>query len=103
MWTCDSHFTEVEKQKVKKTIWVRERIRSHPRFGVYHQLIQELRLADGAMYRNFLRMDMSTFDELLKLVAPYITYQDTNMRQAISQGERHALTLRYLASGNCDS
>ena len=44
-------------------------------------------------------MDMNTFDELLRLVGPHISYQDTNMRQAISPGERLALTLRFLATG----
>ena len=33
------------------------------------------------------------------MVAPLITQQDTNMRQAISAGERLALTLRFLATG----
>ena len=61
--------------------------------------MQELRLGDSESYRHFLRMDMSTFDELLSMVGPHITYQDTNMRQAISAGERLALTLRFLATG----
>ena len=60
--------------------------------------MQELWLTDAGTYRHFLRMDMSTFDELLQLVEPHITYQDTNMRQAISAGERLALTLRFLAT-----
>ena len=61
--------------------------------------MQELRLSDASSYRNFLRMDAATFDELLQMVGPLITYQDTNMRQSISPGERLALTLRFLATG----
>ena len=38
--------------------------------------------------------------KLLKLTAPSITLQDTNIREAISQGERLALTLRFSATGN---
>ena len=83
----------------KRRVWIREWIKNRPQFGVYHQLVQELRLTDAGTYRHFLRMDMSTFDELLQLVEPHITYQDTNMRQAISAGERLALTLRFLATG----
>ena len=41
-------------------------------------------MADTSTYRNFLRMDVSAFDELLGLLGPLITYQDTNMQQAIS-------------------
>ena len=80
-------------------MWIREWIKNRPQFGAYYQLVQELQLTDTGTYRHFLRMDMSTFDELLQLVEPYITYQDTNMRQAISVGERLALTLRFLATG----
>ena len=83
-----------------RTIWTREWIRNRPRFGAYHQLLQELRLANDATYRNFLRMDVSTFDELLQLVRPLISYEDTNMRQAISAAERLSVTLRFLATGN---
>ena len=54
-------------------------------------------MADESTYRNFLRMDMSTFDELLGLVGLLI-YQDTNMWQAISPGERFALTVHFLAT-----
>ena len=82
-----------------RKVWVREWVKNRQRFGAYHQLVQELRLADSSTYRNFLRMDVPTFDELLKMVGPLITYQDTNMRQAISPGERLALTLRFLATG----
>ena len=35
-----------------------------------------------------------------KMTAPSITYQDTNMREAIFPGERLALTLRFLATGS---
>ena len=34
------------------------------------------------------------------MTAPSITYQYTNMQEAISPGERLALTLRFLATGN---
>ena len=70
-----------------------------PRLGAYHQLVQELRLSDEASYRHFVRMDAATFNQLLTRVGPLITFQDTNMREAISPGERLALTLRFLATG----
>ena len=65
----------------------------------YHHLLQELRVSDLASYSNFLRMDVSTFEELVRVTAPAITYQDTNKQDAISPGERLAVTLRYLATG----
>ena len=68
------------------------------KYGAYHQLIKELQL-DTSSYCNFLRMDSSSFEELLQKVGPKITFKDTNMRQAIPAGERLAVTLRFLATG----
>ncbi|GBN27803.1 Protein ALP1-like, partial [Araneus ventricosus] len=54
---------------------------------------------DAEGYRRWLRMDTATFELLLGMVTPYISGKDTNMRKAITPGEKLALTLRYLASG----
>ena len=45
-------------------------------------------------------MDAQIFKELLKLTGFSITYQDINMWQAISHGERLALILHFLSTGN---
>ena len=87
------------RRRRNRKVWIRDWIKDRPKKGVYHQLVQELRLSDINSYRNFLRMDAATFDELLSKVGPLITYQDTIMRKAISPGERLALTLRFLATG----
>ena len=88
------------KKRRNRKVWVRDWIRDRPKQGAYHQLLQELRLSDARSYRNFLRMDQATFDELLSKVGPLITYKDTFMRKAISPGERLALTLLcFLATG----
>ena len=44
-------------------------------------------------------MSPERFDHLLGLVENSITKEDTNFRKAISAGERLAVTLRFLASG----
>ena len=56
-------------------------------------------MCDTSSYRNFVRMDAGTFEELLTSIAPRITYQDTVLRKAISPAERLAVTLRFLATG----
>jgi len=43
-------------------------------------------------------MSPERFDHILSLASPLITKQSTSFREAISAGERLALTLRYLAS-----
>jgi hypothetical protein len=59
-------------------------------------LLKEL---DGDDFRTYLRMDHNCFDELLNLVRPSITKQNTHLREAVSAEERLVATLRYLASG----
>ena len=86
------------RNRRNRRVWTRQWIRRQD-FDAYHHLMQELRISDTTSYRNFLRMDAPTFRELLGLVGPLITYKDTVMWQAISPGERLALTLRFLATG----
>lgn len=88
-----------KRRRRNRTVWTRDWIKNRKRHGAYHHLLQELRVSDLASYSNFLRMDVSTFEELLRVTAPAITYQDTNKREAISPGERLAVTLRFLATG----
>ncbi|XP_030751380.1 uncharacterized protein LOC115878910 [Sitophilus oryzae] len=50
-------------------------------------------------YKNYFRMNGEIYDLLLHLVSPYITKENTNMREAIPATERFAVTLRFLATG----
>ena len=50
-------------------------------------------------YKKFFRMSEGTFDKLLGMVKPFMTRNNTNMRESLPVSERLALTLRYLATG----
>lgn len=50
-------------------------------------------------YKNFLRVDVDTYEDLLRWVTPAIKKEDTVMRDAITPNERLSATLRFLASG----
>ncbi|XP_068250352.1 putative nuclease HARBI1 [Palaemon carinicauda] len=69
-------------------------------FGIYDQLMVELRKEDHASFTNFLRMPPAMFDELLARVGPRIIKQHTFFRDPLEPGMKLALTLRHLASGN---
>ena len=60
----------------------------------------KLRLKDVAAFKNFTRMSPNTFFQLLDIIEHRICKQDTFGRKAICPGERLAITLRFLASGN---
>ena len=86
------------RRKDEKRVWTRPWISMRDHRGAYHCLLKELRLGDKPSYKNFLRMDEPTFEELLHKVEPLITKQDTHLRDSIPAAERLALTLRFLAS-----
>lgn len=44
-------------------------------------------------------MDAVCFDMLVQKVTPSLKKEDTHMRRAVSPGEKLAITLRYLATG----
>ena len=44
-------------------------------------------------------MDSSSFEELIRKVAPRITHKDIILQDAIPPGERLTVTLRYLTTG----
>ena len=45
-------------------------------------------------------MSLLRFDDLLRMVGPAISRQQTNFRRPVSPGERLAVTLRFLATGD---
>ena len=49
-------------------------------------------------HREALRMDLETFNEILDMVGPTITEQDTFFRMAISPDQRLGATLYYLVT-----
>ncbi|PIO39217.1 hypothetical protein AB205_0041830 [Aquarana catesbeiana] len=62
-------------------------------------LLREIRENNPDDFRNFLRMTDPVFHRLLALLTPYISRQDTCMRQAITPEQRLVATLRYLVTG----
>ncbi|XP_062577037.1 putative nuclease HARBI1 [Saccostrea cucullata] len=84
------------KKKYWVVPWLRERQRDH--YGQYTSLMKE-RLGDEASYRNYLRMPLEMFDELLTRVGPRIEKMDTYYRRAIEAGVKLTVTLRQLATG----
>ncbi|XP_055534604.1 putative nuclease HARBI1 [Wyeomyia smithii] len=83
-----------------RSVWVRDWVKRRQDRGFYNQLLRELEDEVPLLYQNFLRMNIDDFHTLLELVSPLIKKQDSNMREVILAGERLALTLRFLATGD---
>ena len=52
------------------------------------------------LYKNYLRMSVDNFNEILTLVKDDLTKQNTHLRESIPAEVKLAITLRYLATGN---
>ncbi|GFN94113.1 hypothetical protein PoB_002061900 [Plakobranchus ocellatus] len=89
--------TDVPKRKRGK--WSKEWFLQRSKFG-HTKLLLELSHNEASDFKNFLRMDIESYNELLQMFEPLIVKQTTNMRQSISPTERLSITLRYLATGN---
>ena len=85
------------KQPRKRSKWCKSWLLKRGELS-HGQLIQELRL-EPRDYANYLRMDESTYLELLSMVTPFIKRKDSLLRNAISPHERLTATLRSLATG----
>ena len=87
-------------RKRARSLWVREIFQRRTEMGEYHALISEMRLVDHESFYRYFHMTPQRFDNLLSLVGPLITRQATVMRSPISAGERLAVTIRYLVTGD---
>ncbi|CAH1964688.1 unnamed protein product [Acanthoscelides obtectus] len=88
----------VNKRKRKQRVWMKEWLKKRSLFS-HANLLKELQVSSPLDYKNYLRMNSTTFGELLALVTPYIQKKDTILREAISPKQRLFATLGYLASG----
>lgn len=61
--------------------------------GQFYKLFQDL-CEHPEKFFQYYRMSKSSFDELLGIVGPSITYKDTKWRNAVPPEERLSVTLR---------
>ena len=80
--------------------WTKRWLQRRQTQGVCDHLLRELEAEDPEQFRQFHRMDRGSFEDILRIVSPYIVKRDTNMRSALKPRERLAVTLRFLATGS---
>ncbi|XP_069619986.1 uncharacterized protein [Ranitomeya imitator] len=88
----------VDPRRRRRRMWVHPLLTKRLTKGHFHRLYTALREHPEKFYL-YCRMTIRTFDILLEILRPGITYQDTRMRKAISAEERLLLTLRFLTTG----
>lgn len=91
--------SEREKRKNKKRKYKKKRFWVHPIFklrcahGFYHAVFPTLSMHEPK-FMNYMRMTSTQFEDLLCLIAPFIT-KKTVVREPIPAAERLSITLRY--------
>ena len=88
------------RRRQRRTLCVRLWWERRVQLAQFSRLMQELLVEDVRAYRNFLRVDPVMFQEVLNLIIPRITKQNTFYRKALTPALKLSFTLRYLASGD---
>lgn len=87
------------KKRIKRKQWTKHWLRQKNKY-THLNLLAEIKLNnDIEDYENYFRMPAACFENILTLVTPFLTKEDTVIRTSISPREKLALTLRYLATG----
>jgi hypothetical protein len=86
------------KQRKRRSCWQHEWLSRRQILSFPASLVRELE-TEFSEFRLMFRMEMGTFNSLLRLIEPLITKQDTHLRMSITAREKLMVTLRYLATG----
>ena len=64
---------KIRKKRKRRSAWVKPWLQRRSSHGFYTQLLNELRLEEGEIYENYLRMNAENFDHILSLVRAHPT------------------------------
>ena len=80
-------------------MWVRPWLLQREERGAYLNIMADLYATDIPGFTNYMRMTPEFFEMIKTRLEPHLARQATNYRAAISVGEKLALTIRYVATG----
>ena len=96
---CAIRMSRVNNCSRTRRVWVRNLFRKRSDAGAHVSLVPHLiDESEGYNFRNYLRMDETTFNLLLSTIKDSIT-GSSQFRKPISPEEKLMVTLRYLATG----
>ena len=79
--------------------WVKSWVSRRQTQGACANIVRELNYEDPEKFRQYHRLDRTSFEEILALISPLIEKKDTQLRCSIKPIERLSVTLRFLATG----
>ena len=89
----------IQRPRRRHNMWVRPWLLQREERGAYHNIMADLYATDIPGFTNYMRMTPEFFEMIKTRLEPHLARQATNYRALISVGEKLALTIRYLATG----
>ena len=89
----------IQRPRRKHNMWVRPWLLQREERGAYHNIMADLYATDIPGFTNYMRMTPEFFEMIKTRLEPHLARQATNYTAPISVGEKLALTIRYLATG----
>ena len=89
----------IQRPRRRHNMWVRLWLLQREERGAYHNIMAELYATDIPGFTNYMRMTPEFFEMIKTRLEPHLARQATNYRAPISVGEKLALTIRYLTTG----
>ena len=89
----------IQRPRRRHNMWVRPWLLQREDRGAYHNIMAELYATDIPGFTNFMRMTPVFFEMIKNRHEPRLARQATNYGAPINVGEKLALTIRYLATG----
>ena len=86
---------------IRGRLWSRRMLLERPIHGHYDQLLRQLQFeGERGTHKSMLRIGPELFFEMMEKLQDRLLGIDTNMRNALSVGNKLACVLRFLATGN---
>ena len=90
-----------EKENIQeRSQWVQPWIARRKSDGAFYTIFQELKQENAEGFRGYVRLNTSSFEKSVELLAPSLLKKDTVMRECIKPEEMCCVALRYFASVN---
>nr|CAH7719328.1 unnamed protein product [Callosobruchus chinensis] len=88
---CALELRRRKRSQPKKRFWLHPVTPNDQAKGSFKNYMTTCELI-RKFFSNTYRMSVASFDELLQLIRPHITYKDTNFRKAITAAEKLTVT-----------
>ena len=89
----------IQRPRRRHNMWVRPWLLQREERGAYHNIMADLYATDISGFTNYMTMAPEFFEMIKTRLEPRLARQATNYRAPLSVGEKLALTIRYLATG----